>query len=75
MGLERIEHWSLTMSAFFVKKQKIEKVEPVDSSEDARDIRRRISGRGGRQSTLLSDGAGLTTQASIFKSNLAGTQS
>ncbi len=60
------------MSQIF-RKPKVEKVEPVDVSEDARILRRRIAGRGGRQSTLLT-GAGVTSPGSIFKSNLAGTQ-
>lgn len=52
-------------------------VEPIDPSEDARALRRRIALRGGEQSTILTGGLlGKPTaaQGNVFKKNLAGTK-
>ena len=59
--------------AFIFKKPKIQPVEKIDPSADARELRRRIAARGGFQSTLLA-GTSSTTQRNVFKSNLGGTK-
>ena len=43
------------MSMIF-KSQRPDQVEPIDPSEDARALRRRIVARGGEQSTILTGG-------------------
>ncbi len=49
-------------------------VEPIDPSEDARELRRRIARRGGHQSTLLAGKGGADVTDNIFKRNLGGTK-
>lgn len=39
----------------------------------AAELRQRLAGRGGEESTLLSGGRGVAGQASVFKRNLGGT--
>ncbi len=58
--------------SFLFKTPKPPPVEEIDPSEDARELRRRIAGRGGFQSTLLA-GTSSIAQRNVFKSNLAGT--
>lgn len=58
------------MSSLFGK-TKIPEQKHIDPSEDARDLRRRIAGRGGHQSTMLTKRG--ETQGNIFKRNLGGT--
>ncbi len=41
--------------------------------EEALALKRRLAGRGGVQSTVLTSGRGLLNQPSIFKRNLGGT--
>lgn len=63
------------MSALFGKTD-VPELEKIDPAEDARELRRRIAGRGGVQSTLLSKRG--QTRGNIFargKSNLGGTGS
>ncbi len=58
--------------SFLFGKPKVPKLEKIDPSEDARELRRRIAARGGFQSTLLA-GTSTTAQRNVFKSNLGGT--
>lgn len=58
--------------SFLFKRSKPPKVEEIDPSEDARELRRRIAARGGFQSTLLA-GTSAAAQRNIFKKNLGGT--
>lgn len=63
------------MSLIFGK-PKTPKVEKIDPSEDARELRRRIAARGGEQTTILTgllSGNGANAGANVFKKNLAGT--
>ncbi len=60
------------MSSLFGKTD-VPDLKPIDPSKDAADLRRRITERGGEQSTLLSK-RGQTT-GNIFKRNLGGTGS
>lgn len=59
--------------SFLFKSPKPPKVEKIDPSEDARELRRRIASRGGFQSTLLA-GTSSTAQRNVFKQNLGGTK-
>lgn len=58
------------MSALFVKRPSFKTKSDADP---AAELRQRLAGRGGEQSTLLSGGRGVTGEPSVFKRNLGGT--
>lgn len=61
------------MTAIFGK-QKIRPTESADPDAEFRELQRRLAGRGGQQSTILTTGRGLLTQPNIFSRNLGGQE-
>lgn len=59
------------MTAIFGRPKGPAPVEPIDPSEDARALRRRIQGRGGEQTTLLA-GSPAKARGNVFKKRLGG---